>query len=575
MDNRRNFFRMLGFVRPHAFMYGLGLFVYNIQGFAFAALNSFLLGGVTAGILARDFDAVARTIAIMGGALAGVFVALGFGVYAYVVATAYGVRDFKMRIFRSYMKSSIEGEKHSGEGIAAINTDADAAANVFSDAVSQVARAAISIAFSLAMLFALEWRIGLGALAIGAACYFAQSRFMGPLARIGKERLAANAESVKSVSNILSGALTIRAFSRQDRAFVLFDREAGKLKVLGFREAAVNAWRGVFQTLQGWLSLALVFGLGGWLVARDAAAGAEGGLEFHIVFMAFPLVAAVGEAASGIGASFAGLMAPLEAAKRCLAIIDAGADPAKTQAESGEKWNGKCDIALEGLCFRYKGACEDALRDVSLSIKENTMVAFVGASGSGKSTLLRAIIGMYERDGLGLRLGDLPFGAGETKGWRRHFAYVDQSCKLFDMSIEENILLGGGALAAEDAARRAFAHDFIAGLPDGYATQCGEKGASLSGGQKQRIAIARALQRQAPVLVFDEATSALDAESEAAVMDTIQKLRGGHTILLTTHSLPSIRNADMIVVMDGGEIAETGTHDELLARGGKYAALLG
>jgi len=202
----------------------------------------------------------------------------------------------------------------------------------------------------------------------------------------------------------------------------------------------------------------------------------------------------------------------------------------------------------------------------------------VGPSGSGKSTLLRIISGFYEREQPGLTLGGMSFDAASIAMWRKQFAYVDQSCKLFDMTIKENIALGRKDNVSDadiiDAAKKAFAHDFIEELENKYDSPCGEKGSSLSGGQKQRIAIARALIKGSPVLVFDEATSALDADSERCVMDTIESLRRDHTILITTHNMKNIATADKIVVMEVGRIAEIGKHDELMASGGLYSRLL-
>ena len=565
MENRRNFLRMFGFVRPYAFTYTLGLFLYNAQGFMFAIVSGIFFGGVVDGVLSRDFSIVVDTVIFMITAIIILGLMLGLGTYQYIASLVRAEGDFKLRIFKSYMKSSIEGEMHSGEGIAAINTDADTASNAIGDAVSEFLRPAVTIVFSIVAVFIIDWRMGLGTLVVCLISYFSQSRFSGPLARVGKARLEANAEAVKSMSNIFAGALTIRAFSRQDRALIQFDKENGKLKKLAIKETFINTWRDTFTTLQGWLNLVLIFGFGSFLVVNF-------GFDFATLMIIFPIAAAIGSASSEVGAAFAGIMPPLEAAKRCFAIIDAGAN--SSQAEERLSWNGKYDISIENLNFKYNDAVENALNDVNLYIKENTMIAFVGASGSGKSTLLRTIIGMYERENLRLRLGDLPFTIGGIKDWRTHFAYVDQSCKLFDMTIEENIKMGGGTGTAQEAAKRAFAHDFISELADGYYTECGEKGASLSGGQKQRVAIARALHRNAPVLVFDEATSALDAESERAIMETIESLRGTHTILITTHNLHTIGTADLIVVMDEGRIVETGTHEELIKLGGKYWELI-
>ncbi|MCL2014905.1 MAG: ATP-binding cassette domain-containing protein, partial [Defluviitaleaceae bacterium] len=197
---------------------------------------------------------------------------------------------------------------------------------------------------------------------------------------------------------------------------------------------------------------------------------------------------------------------------------------------------------------------------------------------SGKSTLLRAIIGMYEREEMPVFIGKQGFNETSLQDWRSQFAYVDQSCKLFNVSIAENIAYGRvdnlpTQPEIETAAKRAFAHDFIASLEDGYNTDCGEKGDSLSGGQKQRVAIARALAKKAPILVFDEATSALDKESEKYIMETIETLRNDHTILITTHNLDNIVTADCIIVMESGNVAEIGTHDELMAKFGVYKRL--
>jgi ATP-binding cassette subfamily B protein/subfamily B ATP-binding cassette protein MsbA len=497
--------------------------------------------------------------------------AIGIGTYLYIVSIANATRDMNLKLFRAFIKTSMESQKHSGEGIAALNTDINTAANIFGNAFTPFLTNVIAASFSSVAVLIIDWRMGLGAIAVGLLLFFVQSRFAAPLARLGKEQLETNADSVKALSNIFAGALTIRAYNRQDRSLFQFDSESGKLKKIAFKQAFIGMWQNLFTTVQGWLTLILIFALGGWLVIA-------GEIEFPQVMMIMPLAEAIGSAMSQIGATFAALQPPVVAAKRIFAVIDSAPEDEVNNKISAAEAQGNYQININNLCFSYKDATEEALKNICLNIDENNMVAFVGESGSGKSTLLKVIIGIYERCGMDMKIGGLTFDHSDIHNWRINFAYVDQSCKLFDMSIAENIAMGlpGGASDEEirEAAKRAFAHDFITALPEGYDTPCGEKGANLSGGQKQRIAIARALCRKSPVLVFDEATSALDAESERNIMETIEDLRRDHTVLITTHNLDNIISADKIIVMDGGRIAETGTHDELLEKSGLYTKLL-
>jgi len=569
-DNKY-FFKMFRFARPYAFRYALSQLMYSAQGFVFPFAMALLSSNIMAAIVAGNPDMVFSTV-INFIILVGVFfVLLGAGIYNNIISIEKIMMDVKRALFRKFTKSGIEDAAvtHSGEGIATINTDADTARGVFGQPLTEVVNCSLGIVGSSIVIFAVDWRLGTGAFVVGIISFIMQHRFTTPLAKIGKDRLEANADAVKKVSNIFSGAMVMRAYNMQSRALISFDADNQQLKLLDFKRGFIEMWREMFTTLQGWMSLAVTFALGGWLVATDR-------LEFYMLMIVFGMFETLVSSIGRIGRTYADLQVPIAGAKRVFSILDKDAYGQKAGV-SEEKLPDGYSISIQNLHFAYPDAASNTLTDISLSINENEMVALVGESGSGKSTLLRSVIGMYERNDLGMKLGDVCFNEMSTRNWRRYFAYVDQSCKLFDMSISENISMGLGGKADDvvitAAAKRAAAHDFIVELEGGYDAPCGEKGATLSGGQKQRIAIARALLKGSPILVFDEATSALDAESEKYVMETINSLRHDHTILLTTHNLMNVITADKLVVMDKGRIAEIGKHDELIGRKGLYYKL--
>ena len=565
------FFKMFRFMKPYAFRYGISQILYSGQGFVLPFILSAFITNIMYAIVIQSRDEVMS---------AGITLAISIGVFLVVLLVSVAINlvvqeraimDLRKQLFRAFMRTGIEDATHSGEGIASINNDVETASKVFSGPLMQFLYSVIAIFGFTISIFVIQWRLGIALIIVGIISFFMQSRFTKPLAEVGKERLEANADALKATSNIFNGARTIRAYNIQKQAFLTFDKESQRLKLLDMRRGIISIGQGLFTTIEGWLTLGIVFGFGGWLAATER-------MEFHTLAGIYVMASSLTSAIGSIGTNYANLQPPLVGAKRVFAIIEA--DEARKNSKVGgvTRTPKGHTLDIKGLNFRYVDAEKDTLSNINLNIPENKMVAIIGESGSGKSTLLRSIMGMYEREDMNITVGDLSFNESSLNGWRNNFAYVDQSCKLFDMTIKENIAMGFGGSAGDDlitdAARRAKADEFINQQENGYDTPCGENGDAFSGGQKQRIAIARALVRKAPILLFDEATSALDKDSERHIMDTIESLRSNHTILYTTHNMDNVKTADTIVVMDAGEIAETGTHDELIAKKGLYCSLI-
>jgi subfamily B ATP-binding cassette protein MsbA len=249
------------------------------------------------------------------------------------------------------------------------------------------------------------------------------------------------------------------------------------------------------------------------------------------------------------------------------------------ERKGAQKLDGLRDaIVFENVRFGYvrDGVEREVLHGVSLEIKRGEVVALVGPSGAGKSTLVNLLPRFYDVTEGAIRLDGIDVRDLTLASLRKRIGKVTQETVLFNDTVRNNIAYGRPDVPMERieaAARAAMAHEFIGRMPDGYDTVIGERGTRLSGGERQRLAIARAILKDAPILVLDEATSALDTESEAAVQEALSNLMQDRTVLVIAHRLSTVRRADKIVVMEQGEITEFGTHEQLLAKGGMYNRL--
>ena len=268
-------------------------------------------------------------------------------------------------------------------------------------------------------------------------------------------------------------------------------------------------------------------------------------------------------------------MVGLSAALGIYQILDAQPQVTDTERDSTTKL--EPNIAFKDVEFKYPGSPELAHRGVNIEIAAGERVGVVGSSGSGKSTLLKLLLRLYEPTKGVIQIGNSDIRNLSFQTLRSHLAIVSQDTYLFHGTVEENLRFGKPTATAEElkiAAKHANAHEFICNLPEGYATIIGERGIKLSGGQRQRIAIARALLRDAPILVLDEALSAVDAENEWVIQEALDRLMKGKTTLIFAHRLSSIIDADRILVLENGQIVDQGSHNELIAHDGPYRSLM-
>jgi subfamily B ATP-binding cassette protein MsbA len=554
-----------------------------------------LLGGVSPG------SATVRLVLLLA---AGLLLKNGFSYLSGIISVQIQegvVRDLRAQLFRHLLRLDLGflQQMRGGQLVARVTQDADAAKGAVSAGLASFFQNLVVIVTTVGVLTQISWRLTLLALATAPVLLFAVRRVLSRLRRLSRARADEAGEMTATVTERLAAIKLIRTYDGTEREATRFHDQANRYRRKAIRTQSLATLTSPLTEVFGGALLVL-------LIVAGAAPAFTGGSLSPEALMVF-LVAALKLMAplKGITQVPNQMAMALASAERVFEVLDRPepeVDPPQAQLATFER-----DAVFESVWFRYPDglaggwtdrqrrgkrrsprakrespetsppghhtAEEWVLQDISFSLPKGAVVALVGPSGGGKTTLADLLPRLHDPVRGRILLDGVPLTQLGRSSLRAMIGVVGQEALLLNDTVRANIAYGRPAASAEAieaAARAANAHGFISRLPEGYDTLVGERGARLSGGQRQRIAIARALLKDPPLLILDEATSALDTESERLVHEAIDRLMQARTVLVIAHRLSTVRHADLILVLEQGQIVERGSHAELLARRGRY-----
>ncbi|MFF3325080.1 ABC transporter ATP-binding protein [Streptomyces sp. NPDC002889] len=455
-----------------------------------------------------------------------------------------------------------------GDVLSRVTGDVDAVETFLLSGVANGLYHVIRLGVFLGLLFYLRWDLTLLALVIVPLFWCSARRFSRLIRAASRERRRRSGSISAIAEESLGNVALVQAYNRQEWEENRFEREnVGRFRA-AMASARIRAVYGPIVEIIELTGALAVMALGTWKLAQGQLT--LGGL---LVFLA--LLSKLYSPIRDLSHLTNTFYAASASAERIIELLDQRPQVAEA-ADARRIGRARGDVEFDGVSFRYPGTSRWALSDVSFRVEPGWTLAVVGASGAGKSTVAKLQLRFYDPEQGAVRLDGTDLKDLQLSELRENVAVVLQETLVFHGTVRENIAYGRPDATEADivaAARAADAHDFIRLLPEGYDTLVGQRGRMLSGGQRQRLAIARAMIRDAPVLLLDEPTTGLDAQSGWRIMEPLRRLMAGRTTLVISHNLLTVRDATWIVVLDHGRVVEHGTHEDLLVRGGTYARL--